>query len=472
MIVRTSLLAAALAGPLVCSSCKSGPTPIDLGWLYNETAQNIGAARVPVVVLPGILGSKLKNGRTGLKIWGSFTFGAADADKAAGAREVAYPMGDGVPLLELRDDVVPNGALDYVVADIGPFRNIKIGAYVGIMKSLAAGKYRDQSLGESGAIDYGGQHYTCFQYPYDWRRDVSESAAALHEYIADAQDKVREGRGLDPGTPVKVDVVAHSMGGLVLRYYLRYGPEPLPVDGSLPELTWAGAENVARAFLVATPSGGSADSLRQLLDGLDLNPLFPNYRAAILGTMPAIYQLLPRARHGLVRDGVTGERIDVLDIAVWEHYGWGLADPREADVLEWLLPDAAGDDDRARIAKEHLAKCLAKADQLFRALDRPAVPPAGTELYLFAGDGQVTPEVIEISAEGELRVIREAPGDGTVTRASALMDERVGGEWVVGLQSPIAWERVQFINEEHLGLTSAPEFTDNLLYLMLDSPRP
>ena len=239
----------------------------------------------------------------------------------------------------------------------------------------------------------------------------------------------------------------------------------------MPELTWAGAQNVSRAFLVATPNAGSADSLRQLLEGLDLNPLFPNYRAAILGTMPAIYQLLPRARHGLVRDGVTGELLDVLDIAVWERYGWGLADPAEADVLEWLLPDAEGYDARRRIARDHLAKCLDKAKQLFQALDLPATPPPGTELFLFAGDGEVTPEVIDVSAEGELRVIREAPGDGTVTRASALMDERVGGEWAVGLQSPIGWERVQFINADHLGLTSVPEFTDNLLYLLLDKPR-
>ncbi len=43
------------------------------------------------------------------------------------------------------------------------------------------------------------------------------------------------------------------MGGLVLRYYLRYGAQPLPEDGSIPRLTWAGAANVANAILVATP---------------------------------------------------------------------------------------------------------------------------------------------------------------------------------------------------------------------------
>ena len=227
MTLKAFAVPSVLASPLLLASCKSKPTPA-LGWLSNDTAQKIGNDRVPVVVLPGILGSKLENGNTGLKIWGSFTFGAADADKAEGAREVAYPMGEGVPLLELRDDVVPNDALDYLVADVGPFRNIKIGAYVGIMKSLGAGKYRDQTLGKSGAINYAGQHYTCYQYPYDWRRDVSESAAALHQFISESQDSVREGRGLDPDTPVKVDVVAHSMGGLVLRYYLRYGSQPCP----------------------------------------------------------------------------------------------------------------------------------------------------------------------------------------------------------------------------------------------------
>ncbi|MFK7961474.1 MAG: esterase/lipase family protein, partial [Phycisphaerales bacterium] len=446
----------------------------DLGRLYDTPAQQIGDERVPVVVLPGILGTKLNHRETGLKIWGAFTREASDADTAQGARDIALPMVPGQTLAALQDDSVPDDVLDFIVADVGPLRGIKVGAYVDILMTLAAGKYRDRSLGESGAIDYGGQHYTCFQYPYDWRRDVSESAVALHAMIADAQQRVREGRGLPGDAPVKVDIVAHSMGGLVLRYYLRYGTQPLPEDGSLPTLNWAGARNIERAFLIGTPSAGSVESLQQLVDGLDLNPLFPNYRPGVLGTMPSIYQLLPRPRQARVVDAATGEPIDVLDVATWQQYGWGLAGSgRELDrTLGWLLPDAASDAQRREIALDHLTKCLARAEQFFRAIDVPASPPAGTELFLFAGDGDDTSSVLAVDPPtGRITVREEAPGDGTVTRASALMDERTGGAWVAGLRSPIDWHRVQFLNEDHLGLTKSVEFSDNLLYLMLEAPR-
>lgn len=453
------------------SACSSPQDTSYVSMIYSQTAQEIRDDRFPVVVLPGILGSKIEDRESGKKVWGAFTFGAADVDKPDGARMFALPMEMGVPLSELRDDGEATEVLDYIVADVGVFRGLKLGAYVDIMKTLAAGKYRDESMGTSGYIDYGGQHYTCYQYPYDWRRDISEQAAAMHDRVIEAQEKVRAARGLDDSHPIKIDVVAHSMGGLVLRYYLRYGETPLPDDGSLPELTWAGAENVSRAFLVGTPNAGSAESLQQLIDGLNLNPLFPNYRPGVVGTLPAIYQLLPRARHNLVRDDQSGEPIDVFDADTWDTMNWGMLDPKEDKVLKWLLPDVREKAVRRAIAKDHIQKCLDRAQQLFAAIDIPASPPAGTEIFLFAGDSKDTAGVLSVNSKGKIKVAEHHFGDGTVTRASALMDERVGSDWAPGLRSPIVWERIQFIDSDHLGLTRDPSFVDNLLHLMLESPR-
>jgi pimeloyl-ACP methyl ester carboxylesterase len=451
--------------------CSAGNKASYVPEIYSQTAQSIGQDRVPVVVLPGILGSKIEDGPSGKKVWGAFTFGAVDVDKADGARMFALPMKMGVPLSELMDDGEATEVLDYIVADVGIFRGLKLGAYVDIMKTLAAGKYRDESMGTSGYIDYGGLHYTCYQYPYDWRRDISEQAAAMHEKVTSAQEKVRIARGLDIDHPIKIDVVAHSMGGLVLRYYLRYGATPLPDDGSLPDLTWAGAENVSRAFLVGTPNAGSAESLQQLVNGLNLNPLFPNYRPGVVGTLPAIYQLLPRARHNLIRDAKSGNPIDVFDADIWDAMNWGMLDPKEDKALKWLLPDVPDKAERRVIAKDHIQKCLDRAQQLFAAIDIPASPPAGTEIYLFAGDSKDTAGVLSVDSKGKLQVAEHDFGDGTVTRASALMDERVGSDWKPVLRGPIMWERVQFIDSDHLGLTRDPSFVDNLLHLMLESPR-
>ncbi|MEM6734190.1 MAG: hypothetical protein AAF658_21685, partial [Myxococcota bacterium] len=283
--------------------------------------------------------------------------------------------------------------------------------------------------------------------------------------------QVREGKDLPPDAPVKVDVVAHSMGGLVLRYYLRYGTTPLPEDGSLPALTWAGAQSINHAYLIGTPNAGAASALERLVDGMNLNPLFPNYRPAVLGTMPAVYQLLPRVRHARVIDLETNQPVDFMDVETWEKYEWGLADPNQDWLLEWLLPNVSAPEQRRQIALDHLAKCLAKAEQLFSALDNPASPPPGTEIHLFAGDGIPTSSKLGVRSDGSLVVLERAPGDDTVTRASALMDERTGNDWTPTLESPIDWNRVQFLADDHLGMTSSPEFLDNLLYLMLESPR-
>ena len=70
-----------------------------------------------------------------------------------------------------------------------------------------------------------------------------------------------------------------------------------------------------------------------------------------------------------------------------------------------------------------------------------------------------------------IEVVQERPGDGTILRSSALMDERLGGDWTPILQSPIAWRNVNFVFKDHLGITSDHNFTDNLLYLLLESQR-
>ena len=90
------------------------------------------------------------------------------------------------------------------------------------------------------------------------------------------------------------------MGGLLLRYYLRYGVQALPGDGSLPPVTWAGAADVEKAVLVATPNAGSVEAFQELVAGAHFSFLLPNYPPAVFGTMPSLCELLPRTRHRAV----------------------------------------------------------------------------------------------------------------------------------------------------------------------------
>ena len=107
----------------------------------------------------------------------------------------------------------------------------------------------------------------------------------------------------------------------------------------------------------------------------------------------------------------------------------------------------------------------------------PATPPPGTSLYLAAGDSEPTEAVLAVDLEtGELEALAREPGDGVVTRSSALLDERAGAEragrpWRPGIETPIAWDRVGFVFADHLAMTRDPSFTDNLLFLLLEDPR-
>ncbi len=302
----------------------------DLGIIYNESASYHSPDRNPIIVIPGILGSRLSYTPKGTVAWGAFESGAANPSDPDGARIIALPIGSEDKLNQMNDEVVPTGVLDNLRISLGGV-SLNIQAYAGILSTLGAGGYRDEALGLSGEVDYGDDHFTCFQFAYDWRRDNVENARLLHDFIKEKQEYVRQQYkqrfGIDK-KDIKFDIAAHSMGGLITRYFLMYGKQDLPEDGSLPELNWNGAEFVERVILVGTPNSGSASTFLNLIQGDQLAPLLPYYPPALLGTFPSVYQLLPRPRHkAVVWDGDNQQPIDFLDAEVWGRMGWGLLSP-------------------------------------------------------------------------------------------------------------------------------------------------
>jgi hypothetical protein len=245
-----------------------------------------------------------------------------------GARLTALPFREREPLRKIIDSVEPAGVLASLKISLFGIP-ISAHAYRNILGTLGVGGYRDEELGMA-TIDYGDEHFTCFQFPYDWRRDNVENARRLKEFIVEKKAYVErelERRYGVVNLDVKFDIVAHSMGGLVTRYFLRHGDQDLPADGSAPELTWEGAKYVERVVLAGTPSAGSAEAIVQLVGGITFAPFLPRYGPAVLGSMPSIYQLLPRSRHQPIVDAAHPEQSvgDLFDAALWERFGWGLA---------------------------------------------------------------------------------------------------------------------------------------------------
>ena len=162
--------------------CAKGEyNPPDLGGIYSNAAMRSHEVGNPVIVIPGILGSKLRDGESGQLVWGAFDKDTADPETAEGARLVAIPMREGVPIEELTDEVHSDGALDRVKVSLFGLP-IELNAYINILSTLGAGGYLDESLASNklNEINYGNDHYTCFQFDYDWRLDNVENAKRLN----------------------------------------------------------------------------------------------------------------------------------------------------------------------------------------------------------------------------------------------------------------------------------------------------
>lgn len=468
-----------IVGLFSLANCASNKTN-NLNTLYETSAKQSDLYRNPVIVIPGILGSKLTDTATGVETWGVFSNKFTTPNTPEKARQVALPLDPSKPLSELTDTIVSTNALDRL-----KFRLLGIPiqsrAYAPILHTLGVGGYRDETLGRNGSVNYDSDHFTCYQFHYDWRRSNVENAALLDQFIETKRKQVRaklkEQYGVDRKN-IKFDIVAHSMGGLVTRYYMRYGSQPLPTNGSLPKLTWAGAKNVENVILVGTPSHGSVLAYEELLSGKTFAPKWlqavkgtslPSYPAQIMGTYPSIYELMPRTRHLPIVD-LEGNSVDVYNAELWKKYKWGLLSEDKQDTLSWLLPEIKDPAERKAIAAEHLEKSLLNAKRFHQALDRKGSNlPSHIKYTLIAGDTISTKERVMVNPDtAKTQDNHYNPGDGVVLRSSVIADERLGDSKSKRVDSPIPYTSVIFLPKNHLNLTKDRVFADNVLYKLLD----
>ena len=452
-------------------------TPASLYRIYSGDPAHASVQLQTLVALPGILGSQIIDPTDGDRMYWGAALGSAPkpTKRPEDARKLALPMRLGAPISELDDELVAGAVLTTVEVELatGP---IQVRAYPGVFHGLVSHLIQHRAI-EHGKVATDAQqladmHWsTPFQgVGYDWRRDLASQTVSL-----DARVRAAAKARAEAGGGERTDLVAHSMGCLLARYYLRYGTQPLPADGSLPELTWAGAEHLEQVVLVGPPNSGSPIVFENLIHGRELASALPVYPPALLGTFPGLYQLLPRTRHHTVVFADDLSPVDLYDISVWRRYGWGLLSESSDEMLTWLLPELDDRAARLEVADEHLRKSLALAEQFHRALDVPATPPEHVQIHLFASDDRPTRSRFVVDREtGEVTLDATAPGDGSVTRASALADERQGPvERPAGrLRSPIAWSSAHWGEGEHLELTGDVTFIDDLLFLLLEAPRP
>jgi pimeloyl-ACP methyl ester carboxylesterase len=396
----------------------------------------------PVVVVPGILGSELLR-PDGTPVW-------LNLRNALGHYDLSLPFDR--PLSECRDELLPGGLLG--TAAVLP-RLFGFTEYADLTDLLEEAGFAADGAGGAPARD--GLAYHIFS--YDWRRDLVESVRRLDEVLDRLADERR-----DPDA--RFNVIGHSMGGLIARYYLRYGPvEPEP---GMP-VTWAGARRIHNLILVAVPSGGGIGALEAILSGNRVGLSPTTLAAPVVACMPSVYQLLPPHGAAALLDH-TGQPLDadLLDASTWERFGWGPYSPAP-------LRKGSG---RSAGHRAFLSAVLQRAAAFHRALAQPPATPCPRRVIVLGGDclptlaRAVVPKKhgalprYEPWSRAEADGMFEA-GDGRATRASVLASHLPGAEdSEQGCGLPEV-SQVFFGSADHHGIYDEPTFQSILLrYLM------
>lgn len=418
-----------------------------------------GPVRRPLILVHGLLGSRLTEEDTGQVMWGDFSYSRFDDEFY---RSISHPMESSTPLADIKDNIYPSEFMK--TADIKLLGlSFERESYSGMIDMLKKAGY----VLDCEELPEGKTYPNLFLFYYDWRRDPVENAAKLHEFIIEKQQLLakvyRENYDL-VGFDLNFDIIAHSMGGLITRYYLMYGDQPMPQDGSLPELNWSGADYVSNVVIVSTPNAGYLDAFLEMVNGLSLNVAAPKIPAAVMASMPSYYSMLPACPAGGVVLDNNNEPVDLFDPNVWIAYGWGLADPKQESTLKILMPDIATPEQRLDIALEHMRKCLKRAKHFTEALAVQAYSPAHLKFCLFAGNALPTSSVAKIVDRfGKVEVQEYSAGDGKVMLSSARYDMQLRDYW----DSPIKWNSTIFQPAAHMGITQSYSFGANVLGFLL-----
>lgn len=255
---------------------------------------------------------------------------------------------------------------------------------------------------------------------YDWRLDLTEAVRMLSAEV----------RRLRSSGYRHIAIVAHSMGGLIVSYYLRYGVQDL--DAAVE--TWEGAGQVDQVVMAGVPFQGSMWSFRNMQYGkrIGLNRSLLDQQA--MASFPSSYFTLPMLGEDMLLTAAKQPMRGMIHSTTrWREQGWGLLkDTQSASTLIVAKREA------------YTAYWLNRSQRFFDLLHAPSAMPNDRPipvLYLYA-EGQPTlaggvwiPEetgrqqgtVVFDEDQFLTRLPHLAPelvqgdGDGTVTVRSALL---------------------------------------------------
>ena len=420
-----------------------------------------GEVQPPVIVIPGVVSSTLIDS-DGKELW----FGSLGRLLSSRYQELALDIDPDTLLPE--PSAIEAGRL--------PEKVLGFDFFGSLFTTLE--NYGDYELTEPGT-PYSGHGRRYYRFAYDWRYDNVHTAQQLDALI----EQVRR----DYGNPeLEVDLVAHSMGGLVARYYMRYGAADVLDDNEFP-VTQAGAHKVRRLIQLGAPNLGSISILHQLIEGYPV--LLTKVPVETLATMPSLLQMLPHPLNNwlITTDGKTLQR-DLFDVTIWRRFQWGIFDPEVTARVIDSFPEPAQGQAHLELLQRYFHKHLERARRFVWSLTVP-VPDVDYSIIAFGGNCELTPArllVEEIDGKSAVRLwpkeIRRkkagvdyqrlmlAPGDGRVTKPSMLARELLDPSRPRHPYSFFPLDHAFFLCHGHGTLTGNINFQDNLLNALLEPP--
>lgn len=252
-----------------------------------------------------------------------------------------------------------------------------------------------------------------YQFPYDWRRDNRANARILKRLIDKRLKCWREHSG---ASDAKVILMAHSMGGLVSRYYLEV------LEG------WRDSRAI---FTFGTPYRGSLKAVNFLANGY--KQLFLDL-TEVMRSLTSIYQLLPIYKV----ININGEYHRIAEV---DHL---------PNIDKVKVQDALAFHREIEAAVEHHLQ----DEQYLKSFT--TVPISGVHQPTLQSAALVNGKLV--ASEDLPEVLKNRPdlgdGDGTVPKVSAIPIERSRD-----LDN-------FFIAEQHGGLQNQAQVLDNLLNIL------
>ena len=248
-----------------------------------------------IVVVPGYMGSKLRDKTTGEIVWIDFSTIPANPLRWDDwlnnlFSKMAYP----------NDDLEPAGIVDEVVFVPPWAKQEQYGRLVRWLEDI--GYCADEH-------QFSEAERNVYTFSYDWRQDNRISGRKLGEAI-------QRWSSFHPGA--KAWLIAHSNGGIISRWYIEK-------EG--------GRETVGLLLLMGSPWDGAPKSVKILFEGLDTLfrkgfNLFDIQRRTrdLTRTFPSAYQLIP-VLNPFLRN-LNNELVDPFD-----GHGW-LSQPLHLQYLE------------------------------------------------------------------------------------------------------------------------------------------